>query len=80
MGRGTWAVSSDRIDSFSTKNMWRFWNEGACIEVVREHGSKTLLAGLAGGCIRFGEVDWSGSQPVAKTIIDRETLQRWNKV
>jgi len=41
---------------------------------------ETLLAGLAGGCIRFGEVDWAASQPVAKTISDREKLESWNRV
>jgi hypothetical protein len=80
VGRGTWAVASDRVDSFNAKNIWKFWVDGACTEVVREQGSKTLLAGLAGGCIKFGEVDWSAEQPMAKTVTDRETLERWNKV
>jgi hypothetical protein len=60
--------------------IWKFWDQGGCTEVVREQGTRTLLAGLVGGCIRFGEVDWSASQPVVKTITDRETLERWNKV
>jgi len=80
VGRGTWAVTSDRIDSFSMDDMWRFWADGACTEVVREHGTKSLLAGLAGGCIRFGEVDWAAPQPVARTITARETLRWWNQV
>jgi len=61
--------------------IWKFWDEGACIEVVRNHGSKSLLAGLAGGFLVFGEVDWAdGSQPVTRRIRDRETLQRWSAV
>jgi len=80
VGRGTWAVTSDRIDSFSMGGMWKFWADGACTEVVREHGTKSLLAGLAGGCIRFGEVDWKVSQPVAQTITDHEKLRWWNQI
>jgi hypothetical protein len=79
VGRGTWAAASPRVDSFKMEGLWKFWDEGACTEVVRETGTKSLLAGLAGGCIRFGEVDWSAPQPVARTITDRETLQRWNQ-
>jgi len=27
--------------------------------------------------IRFGEVDWSEAEPVAKTITEAKTLKRW---
>ena len=80
VGRGTWAVTSDRVDSFRTDGMWRFWEDGACVEVVRDYRSKSLLAGLTGGCIRFGEVDWAAPQPVAQTVTDHESLRRWNRV
>jgi len=76
-GGGSWATLSERIDSFTTDKLYKFWNEGACIEVVRDKDTRSLLAGLDGGCIRFGEVDWSEAQPVAKTITEREALQRW---
>jgi hypothetical protein len=80
LGRGTWAATSDRIDSFSMDKLYLFWQEGMCVEVVRDHGSRSLLAGVSGGCLRFGEVDWAEPQPVAKTITDRETLLRWHSV
>jgi hypothetical protein len=76
-GGGSWATLSDRIDSFSLDKIYPFWAGGACIEVVRNQGSRSLLAGTNGGCIRFGEVDWSEERPVAKTITEREALQRW---
>ena len=60
--------------------LYTFWNEGACIEVVRDDGTRSLLAAVIGGCLRFGEVDWSAPQPVARTITDREALQRWQSL
>jgi len=77
LGRGSWAVSSDCIDSFSMDGLYLFWKEGACIEWVREQGPRTLLAGVIGGCLRFGEVDWSQARPVAHTVTEREALLRW---
>lgn len=76
-GRGTWAVTSDRIDSFSADKLWRFWEEGVCVEVVRDKGDRSLLAGMTGGYLHLGEVNWAESQPVAKTIKNREDLMRW---
>jgi hypothetical protein len=80
LGRGCWAAASDHMDSFSMDSLYPFWNEGACIEVVRDKGARSLLAGLNGGCIHFGEVDWSEDRPVAKTITEREVLARWQAV
>ena len=77
LGRGTWAATSDRIDAFSMDSLYTFWKQGACIEVVRDNGTRSLLAGVIGGCLRFGEVDWSQPRPVAETITEREALQRW---
>ena len=80
VGRGTWAVASDRIDSFRRDKLWRFWEGPGCTEVVRDQGTRSLLAGMEGGYLRFGEVDWSVPQPVASTITEREALQRWQSV
>ncbi len=80
VGRGVWAAASDRIDSFSMEGMWRFWEDGACVEMVRNKGSRSLLAGLSGGCLHFGEVDWTASKPVAKTIAESEPLLQWHSV
>jgi hypothetical protein len=77
LGRGSWAAMSDRIDAFTMDSLYPFWKDGACIEWVREKGTRTLLAAMNAGCLRFGEVDWSEAQPVAKTITERETLERW---
>jgi len=60
--------------------MWPFWKEGICVEVVRDQGSRSLLAGMVAGSLRFAEVDWAEPQPVAKNITDRGALRRWNSV
>jgi len=76
----TWAGVSDRIEGFQMDQMWPFWKDGICIEVVREQGTRSLLAGMVAGHLKFAEVDWAEEQPVAKPITDRETLRRWNAV
>lgn len=80
LGRGTWAATSDRIDSFSMSNLYLFWKDGGCVEVVRDQGPQSLLAGTIGGCLRFGEVDWSVAQPVVQTITERSVLRRWQSL
>ncbi len=78
MGPGTWAAASDRIDAFSREPIWRFWAEGGCVEVVRDQGTRSLLAGIhAGGHLRFGEVDWAQPSPAARTIAEPEVLRGW---
>jgi hypothetical protein len=79
-GTATWAATSDRIDSFSMDSLYPFWKDGICVEWIREKGTKTLMAAMHAGFLRFGEVDWSEPQPVAHTITDRETLERWHAV
>jgi hypothetical protein len=76
----TWALASDRIDSFSLERKWAFWKDGICVEVVRNQGSRSLLAGMLAGFLRFAEVDWSEEQPTAKLITDHDQLLRWNSV
>ena len=80
LGHGSWAATSNRIDSFLTDKFYNFWKDAGCIEVVRDKGTRSLLAGVMGGCLRFGEVDWSEPQPTARTITEREALQRWQAV
>ncbi len=74
----TWAMTSDRLDSFRTDSMWPFWKEGVCVEVVRNRGTRSLLAGMVAGFLRFAEVDWAEPQAEARRIADRATLQSWN--
>ena len=61
-------------------NLYIFWKDGMCVEWMRDKGTRTLLAAMNGGCLRFGEVDWAEPQPVAKTITEREALERWQSV
>lgn len=74
----TWAATSDRMDCFRMDQLKPFWKEGVCVEVVRDQGTRSLLAGMVGGFLRFAEVDWAETQPQAHRITDRETLARWN--
>jgi len=76
----TWAGASDRIDSFNMNTMWPFWKEGICVEIVRSLGTRSLIAGMVAGYLKFAEVDWAEEKPVAKNVTDRETLRRWNSV
>jgi len=76
----TWAGASDRLEGFRMDKMWPFWKEGICVEVVRSQGTRSLIAGMVAGYLKFAEVDWAQEQPVAKSITDREMLQRWSKV
>jgi hypothetical protein len=76
----TWAAASERLGGFRMEQMWPFWKEGICVEVVRDHGTRSLLAGMVAGYLKFAEVDWAEEQPVAKPITDAATLRWWNTV
>jgi arabinan endo-1,5-alpha-L-arabinosidase len=78
-GGGSWIAASDRMDHFEYAELRRFWQEGGCIEFVRHDGDRTLIAGLAGGRLKFGEVNWAETAPVARSV-DREQLLRWQRV
>ncbi len=75
-GGGSWILESDRMDAFRLSELRRFWPGSGCIEVVRDRGNRSLLAGVPGGGIRFGEVDWSAPQPTAD-FVTRKQLERW---
>lgn len=76
-GSGSWAFESERMDSFAFSEARPFWPGAGCIEVVRDRGHRSLLAGLAGGGIKFGEIDWSEQQPTARFLTTLDELQRW---
>lgn len=78
-GGGSWIADSDRMDRFEYAALRRFWQDAGCIEFVRHDGDRTLVAGLAGGRLKFGEVNWSDSQPVARSL-DRDGLAAWQRV
>ncbi|MGQ9581282.1 MAG: family 43 glycosylhydrolase [Armatimonadota bacterium] len=81
--RGTnirhWIFESDRMDRFDFNQKREFWREGGGVEIVKEHGSKSLIAGMCSGYIGFGEVDWSEAQPVGRSISSREQLEAWTR-
>ncbi len=77
-GGGCWIAQSDRMDSFRFDDIQPFWPGAGCIEVVRDDAHRSLLAGLAGGRLRFGEVDWSKPEPKAD-FVTRDQLERWRQ-
>jgi len=76
----TLAATSGRLDSLRMDQLKPFWKHGICVEVVRDQGARSLLAGMVAGFLRFAEVDWADADPQARNITDRETLLRWNSV
>ncbi len=72
-----WVWTSDRIDRFEFAKRRPFWKGAGGIEVVKDRGNRSLLSTFAGGCIRFGEVDWSAAEPTADYITKREALAAW---
>ena len=79
--RGTsirnWVFESDRMDAFDFTSGREFWPGGGGIEIVKEKGTRSLLAGFGGGCVRFGEVDWSAEKPTADFAATAEQLASW---
>jgi hypothetical protein len=79
-GRGGWIVQSDRIDRFRFDQLQPFWEGAGCVEVVRDRGDKSLLAGLAGGYLKFGVVDWSKPTPSARFVASRDGSRMASKL
>ncbi|MDH7480957.1 MAG: hypothetical protein QHH26_03140 [Armatimonadota bacterium] len=80
--RGTpircWVFESNSIDSFNFSEGREFWHGGGGVEIVKEKGSRALLASFASGTIRFGEVDWAAEHPTARFVTE-EQLREWQK-
>jgi beta-fructofuranosidase len=74
-GAGAWVFTSDRMDRFDFSRPRHFWH-GGIVEVVRDDGNRSLVAGGVGGGIKFGEVDWSRPEPAVQDV-SREQLIRW---
>lgn len=74
-----WVFESDRMDHFDFSHGREFWSGAGGIELVKEQGSRALLACFSGGCIRFGEVDWSQEKPTASFISSAEQMQTWQE-
>jgi hypothetical protein len=78
-GGGCWILESDRMTGpFEYGAVRPFWPGAGCIEVVREKGPRSLLAGLAGGNLRFGVVDWAEREPTARFVESEEELRSWH--
>jgi len=76
----TWAAASDHLDSFRMDQMWPFWKDAIGVEVLRNQGPRSLLAGMVAGYLCLADVDWAEPQAQARKITDRDTLRRWNSV
>ena len=76
-GRNNWILQADRMDRFELSDIRPFWPDGELlIEVVRDRGSRSLLAGLSAGSLRFGQVDWADPKPTAR-FVAREEREGW---
>lgn len=76
-GPRSWIFESDRMDSFDFERRRVFWSDGGGTEIVKEKGSRSLVACFCGGYIRFGEVDWSAEQPTAEFVSSEAQLTSW---
>lgn len=74
-----WVIESETNRTFDFGKRREFWPGAGGVEVVREKGSRTLLATFAGGCIRFGLVDWSVEKPTARFIAGENELAEWKQ-
>jgi len=75
---GFYIFFSDRMDKFEFSEAIPFFDGGVC-EIVRNDGDRSLMAGGVGGCLKFGEVNWSDPVPQLKQVT-REQLIRWQSV
>jgi hypothetical protein len=73
----TWMVASDRVDSFDFAQARPFWSDAGLVELVREKGSRALIAGVRQGTLRLGVVDWAEEQPAARSLAAAAELTEW---
>jgi beta-fructofuranosidase len=77
--RGTdvknWIYKSEDIGHFDYASGREFWPGAYTVEVVQDHGDRSLLA--CTGSIRFGLVDWSQERPAARFVASAEELAAW---
>jgi hypothetical protein len=72
-----WIFTSDDMLHFEFSSGREFWPGGGGIEIVKERGSRSLLASFATGTIKFGETDWSAGRPTAAYISSAGQLLAW---
>ena len=73
-----WIFESNRMDRFDLANRRAFWGEGGGTEIIKNRESRSLLACFHGGYIRFGEADWSDTEPNARYFDSVDELLAWN--
>jgi predicted GH43/DUF377 family glycosyl hydrolase len=72
-----WIIPGERIDHFDFADGWNFWKEGICVEIVKDRGQQSLIAGMVNGNLKFAEVDWSAPKPEAHNIERKEQFTPW---
>jgi hypothetical protein len=72
-----WVIASDRMDTFNFADRREFWPGAFGVEVVCDHGDRSLLATFSNGHIRLGVVDWTDPQPAARFLSSDEELKAW---
>lgn len=70
-----WIYASDRPGPFDYRSGREFWPGGSAVEIVKEKGSRALLACM--GTIRLGEVNWADERPQARFLKTRAELDEW---
>jgi hypothetical protein len=73
----TWVHTSDRMDRFELGQGRELWSDAGCVEIVRERGSRALLAGVSAGVVRLGVVDWAADRPVVRSLAESDELGAW---
>ena len=71
-----WVFESDEMRSFDLGAGREFWPGAYTVEVVKERGTKALLA--CTGPIRFGTVDWAAERPSARFVTSADELENWS--
>ncbi len=74
-----WIFESDRFDRFSFSSGREFWRDAIGVEVLKEKGTRSLLAAFSAGVIRLGEVDWAEEAPVARYLETPAEVRAWLK-
>ena len=76
-GPRCWVFESEDMFRFVFERRREFWPGGGGVELIRERGSRALLACFSGGHIRFGVADWSEPEPAARFVQSAEELSSW---
>lgn len=73
-------MSDNHLGPFVLAEGWEFWPGAIGVEVVKDHGSLSLLCAFDGSAIRFGEVDWTQDKPRAEWLSSEDRLREWRSL